>query len=257
MVYRAPKGSSFSEIATTNKTSFKDKKANKRTTYSYKIVAFAKKNGKTFVSKDSNVKTIYVRPKTPKVVICGECFVEGMKLYANKYRPKNSSFVYKIGISTYGLLNTNYIKYKGMTLTATERIAYYKPDRVYFLVGMNEAVNKSPSVTVKNYAKVFKLLKKVNPNIEMVLMALPPVGRNHAKGFASNSGINRYNRAYSKYAKKTKNVFYYSSYRKLITNGSGYLKGSANGGDGGHWSARSTVKVVKDLKKHSKKLTKR
>ena len=57
--------------------------------------------------------------------------------------------------------------------------------------------------------------------------------------------------------KKKRNIFYYGSYRKLITDGSGYLKGSANGGDGGHWSASGTIKVVKNLKKHSKALTKR
>ena len=83
-------------------------------------------------------------------------------------------------------------------------------------------------------------------------MALPPVGRSHTSGFASNSRINKVNRAYMKYASKTKNVYYYGSYRNLITDGAGYLKGSANGGDGGHWSASATIKVVKDIKKHSK-----
>ena len=257
IIYRAKKGKKFVKIKTTKRLKYTDKKAKKRKTYRYKIVATAKSHGKTFKSKPSKKKKVYVRPKNPRIVICGECFVEGMKMYAKKYKPKNSKFVYKIGISTYGLLNTNYIKYGGHTITAVERIAYYNPDRVYFLVGMNEAANKSPQVTARNYKKIFKLLKKINPHIEMVLMALPPVGRSHGSGFANNGSINRYNKAYKRLAKKYRNMFYYSSYRKLITDRSGYLKRSANGGDGGHWSASATIKVVKALKKHSKRLTKR
>ncbi|MBR2213852.1 MAG: hypothetical protein IJ889_05390 [Eubacterium sp.] len=254
-VLRAQKGQEFTLIKKTAKSAFTDKKAKKRKTYRYKIVAEAKSGGKTFTSKESKTKSVYVLPKNPRVVICGECFVEGMKLYAKKYKPKNSYIISKIGISTSGMLNDNYINYKGRSITAIERIAYYNPDRVYFLIGMNEAKGGNPSSTVKNYKKAFKLLKSINPHIEMVLMALPPVGRSHSSGFASNPKINRYNRAYKKYASKTKNVFYYSRYRKLISDGAGYLK--ANGGDGGHWSSGGTIKVVKDLKKHSKSLTKR
>lgn len=254
-VLRAQKGQEFTLIKKTAKSAFTDKKAKKRKTYRYKIVAEAKSGEKTFTSKESKTKSVYVLPKNPRVVICGECFVEGMKLYAKKYKPKNSYIISKIGISTSGMLNDNFINYKGNSVTAVERIAYYKADRVYFLIGMNEAKGGNPSSTVKNYKKAFKLLKSINPHIEMVLMALPPVGRSHSSGFASNPKINRYNRAYKKYASKTKNVFYYSRYRKLISDGAGYLK--ANGGDGGHWSSGGTIKVVKDLKKHSKSLTKR
>ena len=257
IVLRAQKGKGFVQIKKVTKSSFTDKKAKKRKTYKYKIVAEAKKDGMTFTSKASKAKKVYVLPKNPKTVICGECFVEGMKMYANKYKPKKTRFVYKIGLSTSGMINTNYIKYGGQTITALERIAYYKPDRVFFLIGMNEAKNGSPKYTVKNYKRAYKLLKKVNPHIEVVLMALPPVGRSHGSGFASNGQINRYNRAYKAFAKKTKNVFYYGSYRRLITDGAGYLKGGANGGDGGHWSSSGTIKVVKHLKKYSKALTKR
>lgn len=254
-VFRATKGKSFVQVANVKKSSYTDKNAKKRVTYKYKIVAEGKVQGQTLTSSDSKVKTVYTLPSNPRIVICGECFVEGMKLYAKKYKPKNTHIIAKIGISTSGMLNDSYINYKGSSITAIERIAYYNPDRVYFLIGMNEAKGGNPSRTVNNYKKAFKLLKSVNPNIEMVLMALPPVARSHSSGFASNGKINRYNRAYKKYASKTKNVFYYSRYRRLISDGAGYLKTNAK--DGGHWSSGGTIKVVKDLKKHSKALTKR
>ena len=198
-VLRARKGKSFVQIKKVKKSTFTDKKAKKRKTYRYKVVAVAKSGGKIFTSKASKTRKVYVRPKSPKIVICGECFVEGMKIYAKKYRPKHTSFVYKIGLSTNGMLNTNYINYRGRTITAIERIAHYKPDRVYFLIGMNEAANKNPGATVRNYKKAIKLLKRINSHIEVVLMALPPVGRSHSSGFASNGSINRYNKEEKEY----------------------------------------------------------
>ncbi len=255
IVYRAKKNK-YIKIKETKKTSFVDKKAKKRKTYKYKVAAAAKVSGVEYKSKDSNVEKVYVRPKKPLTVICGECFVEGMGLYAKSHVPNNYRLVYKVGISTYGLLNTNYINYKGMTLTAVERIAYYRPDRVIFLDGMNEAGNWNTNSTINNYKKMIQLLKKANPNVEIVLLALPPVAANHVSGFAGNKNINHYNKAYKYLADHTENVYYYSGYRKLITDKNGYLKSYANGGDGGHWSYQATVDVVNDIKKYSNKLTK-
>lgn len=258
IVYGAAKGRHFSRLKTTKKKRYIDKNKKRGKTYKYRVVAVAKKQGRTFKSKASKTKTVKIpkiKVSKANIVICGECFVEGMGLYAKRYLPAKTKLVHKIGISTSGILNTNYIRYGGKTITALEKIAYCKPQVVYFLCGMNEAKG-SVTATMNNYKKIVKLLKQVKPNIKVVLMALPPVGRNHTSGFASNPRINKVNRAYKKYASKTKNVYYYAGYRSIITDGAGYLKRSANGGDGGHWSASATIKVVKALKKHSRQFTK-
>lgn len=263
LVYRKVKGKKYKRIKKTSRKVFKDKKAKKRTKYYYKVVACRKISGKVYKSKKSKSVKVFVKAKKTKsvsskaeVVICGECYVEGMAVYAKNYLPSNYRLVYKVGISTYGLLNTNYINYNGMTITAIERIAYYRPKRVFFLDGMNEASNPNPTSTINNYKKMISLLKSVNPNVEIVIMALPPVARSHVSGFANNPSINKYNAAYKKLAKNTKNVYYYSGYRKLITDKDGYLKAYANGGDGGHWSYQATIDVFKKIKKYSDKLAK-
>ncbi len=255
IVFGGVKGKKLKQIKTTKKKKYIDKGLKRGKTYKYKVVAVAKKQGKTFKSKASKTKKVYIPKKKKRkkvnVVVCGECFVEGMDIYAKGYLPAKTRLVHKIGISTSGVLNNTYFRYKGKAVTALEKVARYQPKVVYFLVGMNEARGNSVA-TIRNYKKIIKLLKKVQPNIKIVLMALPPVGRKHASGFASNSKINSLNKKYKKLANSTKNVYYFGSYRKLMTDGSGYLKGSANGGDGGHWSAGITIKVVKALKKHSK-----
>ena len=253
IVYKAT-NNNFKIVKMTNKKKYIDSKTKRGNTYKYKVVAVTKSHGKTYKSEPSKTKQVKIpkiKHKGARVVICGECFVEGMRLYAKKYLPAKTALVPKIGMSTYAVLNSNTIRYKGKSVTPLERIAYYNPEVVYFLVGMNEARGNTTSI-INNYKKIVKLLKSVNKDINVVLLALPPVGRSHDSGFANNSKINKVNRAYKAFAAKTSNVFYYDGYRRLLMDGAGYLKGSASGGDGGHWSSGATIKVVKDLKKHVK-----
>lgn len=256
IIYRADeKKQNYKKVKKTKKTYFIDKNAVARKTYKYKVVAVTNVSGKKIKSKAGRTGRVYVRPANPLVVISGECFVEGMAIYAKPYLPSNYRLVHKVGVSTYGMLNSNYFSYNDMTVTGIERIAYYHPDRVFFLIGMNEARNWNTTSTINNYKKMIQLLKKVNPHVEVVLLALPPVSANHVSGFADNDYINHYNEAYKNLAKNTENVYYYSGYRKLITDGNGYLMSYANGGDGGHWSSQATINALNDIKKYSDKLT--
>lgn len=219
--------------------------------------AVAKAQATTVKQTETETKKGYTLPANPKIVIFGECFVEDLKKYCKKQLPKNTSFVYKIGISTYGLMNTNFVNYEGMTITALERVAYYKPDRVYMWVGLNETEDKNPKKAIKNVNEMHTLLKKINPNIEFVIMALPPLARDDLSGFGTNATIKKYNKAYKKYAKKNFNVFYYNDYLPLVTNEYGTLKSSVDAGDGAHWKVEAAKKVAKNLKKHSDKLNER
>ena len=253
-VYRSTKKSSgYKKIATTTKRTYTDKKAKKRTTYYYKVQATAKNAAGTWkTGKKSAAKKFYVHPANPKTVICGECFAVGLRTvcgHSSYYK-----FVAKTGISTYGILNSNYFSYGGRTVTALERVAYYNPDRVYFISGMNEAWSYSSSArTVANYKKMIKLLKRANPNIEVVIMALPPVNGKYAR---IKSRLIRWNKQLQAMCAAQKNVYFYSSYRSILTNSSGYLTSAYNGGDGLHWSYSGYSKVMAALKKWNKKLTK-
>ena len=253
-VYRSTKkGSGYKKIATTTKRTYKDKKAKKRTTYYYKVQATAKNAAGTWkTGKKSAAKKFYVHPTNPKTVICGECFAVGLRTvcgHSSYYK-----FVAKTGISTYGILNSNYFSYGGRTVTALERVAYYNPDRAYFISGMNEAWSYSSSArTIANYKKIIKLLKRANPNIEVVIMALPPVSGKYAR---IKSRLIRWNKQLQAMCAAQKNVYFYSSYRSILTNSSGYLTSAYNGGDGLHWSYSGYSKVMAALKKWNKKLTK-
>ena len=50
------------------------------------------------LAKSKNVK-VYIEPKKARVVVGGECFVEGLAAYGKDYVPKNFDFVHKVGVN--------------------------------------------------------------------------------------------------------------------------------------------------------------
>ena len=227
------------------------------------IVAFVACGKKDDTSKDSAKatktvattakETIKPKPKNPRTVIVGECYVEDFEKYCKQYLPKHTLFIHKIGILTGALAEEPFVEYEGNSITAMERAAIYKPDRVFFLCGMNETENDTPQITVKHFDTMKKQLQSVNKNVEVVICSLPPVARDGLDGYGTNAQIRNYNKALKKYADKTKNVYYYDI-RYLLEDENGKLKKEADPGDGAHWQISATKEVAKAIKKYSDEL---
>lgn len=246
------KKSGYVSIGSTKKTSFKDKKAKKRTTYYYKVQGELSISDQKIQSKESAAKKVYVTPKSPVTVIAGECFVVDMS-HMKSIFGKNHRFVGKIGVNTYTMIHNNYFNYNGNTIPGIERIAYYKPDRVYFIIGANEARWYNVNLTMDNYKKMRSLLKRVNKNVEIVLVKISPFGAKRSSDAPSDAQRAKFNRAYKNYADKTANV-YYCKATDVLENSAGQLSSGYNGGDGYHWNDAGTVAVVKKMKEWSKKI---
>ena len=250
-VYRSDKKNGrYKLIAKVKKNSCKDRKTKARNKYFYRIKGRLKLHGKEYLSDSSKVISVYVQPEKPRTVIAGECFV-GDFVMIRKTFPKNIKFVYKIGVNTYTMQHNNYFTYNGNTITGIERVATYRPDRVYFLIGANESAWTSPKWTMSNYNKMYKLLKKVNRNVQVVLIAIPPFGMTSTQHIPSVSKRASYNNAYRKYAEKHKNVFYCDA-TKVLSDQTSHLIKKYDGGDGCHWNTTGAIAVAAELKKWSK-----
>lgn len=250
-VFRSSKKKSgYKLIGTTKKTSFTDKKAKKRKTYYYKIKAYMNIREHLIEGKESSTKSLYVFPKKPKTVIAGECFVEGMKMVKNQF-PKNINLVAKIGVNTYSMMHSNYFVYNGQSITGLERIAYYYPDRVYFLIGANESAWAKPSFTISNFKKMYKMLKKINKHVQIVLIKIAPFGWHSSQHIPSVSARATFNKAYADFAGKYKNI-YYCNATDVLDDGTSHLNKRYDDGDGCHWNTTGTIQVIKRLKKWSK-----
>ena len=251
-VYRATsKSGKYKMIATVKKTAYTDKKTKARKKYYYKVEGTLKIKKRTFICKKSNAKGVYVRPKNPRTVVAGECFVQDFLFIKSKFT-KNTHYVYKIGCNTASMQNSNFVNYNGRTITGLERIALYNPDRVIFLLGANESAWHEPGWSINNYKKMVKRLKKINSNVQVVILAVPPFGWHSSQNIASVSKRARYNKAYKSYADKTKNVYYCPATNALADSTSHLMK-KYDGGDGCHWNMTGAKTVADALKKWCKK----
>ncbi|MCR5202431.1 MAG: hypothetical protein K6D02_04995 [Lachnospiraceae bacterium] len=253
-VYRTVKGKNkYKYLGKTKKNSFKDKTAKARKNYQYKIKAHASYQGSDVAGNFSKKKKAYTYPQTPRTVVIGECFVVGMKLYTESMFNKKTLILGKGGLNSLQILQENYFSYKGSSVSAAERAAYHRPDRIVVLVGMNEVRAGNPNATISNFGRLFKLMKKINPKMQMVVLSIPPIGTDTVLSPESKARIPSFNKHYKKFADKKNNVFYCDAPQKLLSDSSGNIKSYANGGDGIHWTGQATADVVSGLKKFCKK----
>ena len=217
--------------------------------------------------KDSSTKTTTVKAtksqttkettskkvKEPKVAIMGECYVEDFEKYCKDLLPKKTLCVYKIGVLTGALIDDKYLNYQGNTYTAEERVALYKPDQLFFLVGMNETENDTPQITVDHFNTIIKDIKGVSPNLKSVICSLPPVAKDGLDGYGTNAQIRNYNKKIKEYCDKTDGVDYLDI-RDIMEDESGKLSKEANPGDGAHWQISITKEVAKRIKEKSDEL---
>lgn len=240
----------YRRIAVTKKRSYTDKAVSVRHTYYYKVQAVQKTpqpDGSDTVrkGKQSKKKQVYVRPKTPRMVICGECYVEGIEFFTPELVPSNMRLVSKVGINTTNILK--YPFYEGGK-TAIEKVCEASFDRVYFLVGANEFLNNSPEYTVANFDRMRTILEKKNKHMEMVIIKISPQGR--SGDFSRVKARKQYNDAYEAYANQHTNV-YFCNATDVMDDGQGTLRSDCDGGDGCHWNPYSTGEVMKELKNWS------
>ncbi len=208
---------------------------------------------KVTTKKETTKETTTKKPKDVNAVIIGECYVEDFKNYCKDLLPKKTHYIYKIGVLTGALLDDAFIDYGGTSVTAIERAAMYKPNQAFFLVGMNETENDTPEITVKHFDKMRKLLKKVNPDVDVVICSLPPVAKDGLDGYGTNAQISNYNEKIKEYCDKTDGVDYLNI-RDVLEDENGRLKKEADPGDGAHWQVSAAKDVAKIIKKKSDEL---
>ncbi len=252
-IYRSTeKKGEYKLLGDAKRAKFIDRNADCRQTYFYVIQAQMTIRGKDFFNKKCKPLKVYVRPKNPLTVIAGECFVVDMEAMKSVFK-SNHRFVAKIGVNTYTMQHSNYFTYNGQMITGIERIAYYNPDRVYFVIGANESAWTTTSYTMGNYKQMRSLLKKINKHVEIVLVKIPPFGRTSSQNIPSVSQRDKFNLAYMEFADSYEDV-YFCPATNVLSDNSSHLLSQYDGGDGCHWNESGTVAVVNAMKEWSKKV---
>lgn len=247
-VYRSDsKNGKYKKIATTNKLTFTDKKANTKKTYYYKVRSIINSDKNVVLGKVSNV----VKQKAMKTVLVGDSIMCGVKDYNAL---PHGDFVAKVGIGPNSFYNFAYSEYKinGRASKGVDKVISTKANRIIIMLGMNEIDWNSTSSTISNYRKVLKKIKKNLPNAEIIVLAISPTARNHAGGVPSLKKVKAYNKSVKKLAKEL-DVEYVNLFEGKFTDSNGYLKKDYNGGDGCHWNVAGTKKFISLLTDYVKK----
>ena len=237
-IYRASKkDGKYKKIGTTKKLKYTDKTGRQLKTYYYKIAASCKSGTETLTSKESKVKQAQVRKTAGKTAYVGDSVMSGFASYHVIGNTKAHKVFAKIGVST-----PNF--YNGSLMSS---LLSYNPDRMYIMLGINGLpgrVNEPYQRTlISYYNKILKKCLRKNPNMEIIVVGVGPVGRNANVKMKS---VRSFNKKLKKMA-GAYNTARYLDLAPVLGDRNGYLKSSYSGGDGIHWKIAAYRAVLKEF----------
>ncbi len=247
LVYRSKKkNSGYKKIAEVNSKTFSytDKRASAHKSYYYMVRGARKVNGKTSLGR----KPTPVKIKAKTTVLVGDSIMEGVKYY--KALP-GGKFVVKIGMGTYTFYERNYFSVGNSTVTGVEKVISYKPDRVFIMLGMNEAAYKGNKGIIEYYEYAIEDIKDACKGVEIIILPVSPTKANSGSSIPKKKRILSFNKAVKKMAKKMGCEYY--DYTAPFKDSNGNLLNKYDGGDGCHWLPSSCKLFINQLNKYIKK----
>jgi hypothetical protein len=237
-VYRSTSAKGkYKKIATTKKTKYTDKSGKQLTTYYYKIRAVGKDSAtkKTIYSKYSKAMKKKVRKIATKTAYAGDSLMVGLVNYGKIKENQSQKVFAQVGITTSGYYQSDLLK----------QLLEYCPDRLYIMLGVNDMAG-NPSKSAMNtiisyYQAILKSCIAVNPDMEIFVIGVSPVGKNST---VSLSTINYYNTRMEKKLLALDNVYYYDLALELADE-EGYLETQYAAADGLHWTSKAYDTVLK------------
>lgn len=238
-VYRSthPK-KNFKKIGTTKKTQFVDKTGKQLKTYYYKVRAIRKNGKKTIYSKFSITMKKKVRKKVKKTVYAGDSLMVGLTNYGKITNNSKQRVYAKVGITT-----SKY--YKSSQL---QQLLRYNPDRLYIMLGVNDIAgnpsNQYMNTTIRYYIAILKTCIKKNPDIEIFVMGVSPVGKGSS---VKMSTVNYYNTGLEESVVALENVYYYDLALDMAGD-DGYMKPEFISADSLHWTSAAYDTALKAMR---------
>lgn len=220
------KNGKYKRIGVTSSLSFADNSASLHKTYFYKVKAIRTLGGKTFYGRESNAKKLQAK----KTVFVGDSIMSGLEAY----KVYDGTCIYKVGMGPYTFYSSYYFTVNGSPATGVEKVISYNPDRIFIMLGMNEAAYKGNAAMIEYYKYAIEDILDARPNCEIVILPVSPTTAGSAKTVPKRDRINSLNSALKSLAKET-GVKYYD-YTGAYKDSNGYLLRKYNGGDGCHWN---------------------
>ncbi|MBR3525322.1 MAG: hypothetical protein IKO11_05695 [Lachnospiraceae bacterium] len=173
-------------------------------------VEAVKKKAAQAAKQQTNAATV-VRPATNaakadslqdyfnRSVFIGDSVMVGYKLYLANH-PESASagtnFLAVTSYATYHALNERsnmHPLYRGVCQPVWTSISQMGVDRAFIMLGTNDLVCYDPARTAGGIFALADRIHEVNPNVEVILISMPPVYATTNKGSLNNTGIDSLN----------------------------------------------------------------
>lgn len=162
----------------------------------------------------------------------GDSFTDGIRLYSAYFG--NALCIAKRGVNTHSALTDAFYMIEGVAHTMIDAIEYYKPRRVYLMLGTNGLGWESVEWNLEGYdVLVDEILRRV-PGCYVVIQSIPPTTAERAalQPAYSLENIARYNEGLMDLAMRK--GIYYLDINAALSNEDGYLDDSIAASDGFH-----------------------
>ncbi|MCM1500004.1 MAG: GDSL-type esterase/lipase family protein [Clostridium sp.] len=229
----------YVRIGITTKTAFTDRRGRKLKTYYYKVKAvkenrFTEENEYSEYSRAVKKK---VRRTARRTAYAGDSVMKGFTSYGVISPNKKTRFFAKVGIHLHTFCDGDMLK----------QLLKYNPDRLFIMLGMNGLVG-SPgdadlNTKVDYFRKIIRACLKKNPDMEIVVLGVSPVGR---RASVKKDTVERFNKKLKRLVNSMDGVRYYDTWQ-ILADSQGYLKSQYGGGDGIHWQKSGYEKIKKSL----------
>jgi len=236
-IYRKVKGQKgINLLTTTKKAKFVDKNGQANTSYIYRIRPICVDDQNKIVAAGEKSQSVKckVRKKNPKIAYAGDSIMTGFSIYNVLKGRKNARVFAGIGLNTGSFATSEQM----------QSMLKYNPDRLYIMLGVNSlwsTDSKRLNTMWSQYEKILKKCREKNPNMEIIVVGVAPVGKG-AK--ISQKAVNKFNKLLeSKVSKKA--GMHYCDMSQVLCDSTGYLNPAYSGGDGIHWKSSTYFEVIK------------
>ncbi len=192
------------------------------------------------ISGDTGVYSGTVLTETARVedsyfastVFIGDSLTQGLSLFDVF---DNFIQVAMLGINPQNALTEEFYEIDGVKVTMADAVEYYKPQKIYIMLGANGINTNTPEWLIENYEILVDELMRRVTGCQIVIQSITPVTREKAKAdpeHYSLENIHKYNDMLRDMALR-KGLFFLDVYSS-VADEEGYMPSGITSGDGIH-----------------------
>lgn len=158
-----------------------------------------------------------------------------------------------IGMGIQDVLSKDCVKFKGYSdsVTIPEAVTIMQPQRIVICFGTNNAGNAwTPATMTEQYGLVLDAIEEAYPYADIIISAIPPVGRYHSNESITMSTIDSFNQALAKMAEERGCKFLNTS-EVLKDPETGFMKNGYTVEDGIHMTKPAVEALFEYVRTHA------